>query len=504
MASSSRAPTGAGNRRPYYDFSGLDASRDDTALDTGKGQALTRCENAFCDWRGQIVKEAAVFKRGTNDSKINHVAFYARDKVAWAQQDGGGHLTLNSESGHSVIDAYPPNSVVSSTVFNQKLHFACANQPMYVYNGAGWSRNTSSLTSGPSAISTIQRRLVASGMQDRPTELHFSRVDNENVMPDDEPIASTDVTKAAIIDLKNIIGTADRIVGHGQFESNRLAIFTQDQAIIYVLSPNYTTWTIDEKANIRTGCISHRTIAQAGSDLIFCSRSGVHTLRRSVDNALQLYSVPMSDRIDYLYRSLVRSVDDESKISAVWDQDEGQYHIFFPRPGGDLSNRLTWTQHPKDPELSKWSTGTTFNARCGAFLGGKLVFGTNGGIYEAAKVEDTEEDVESGIFPTAVIETPTLWHGSLTEWKDTHSFVLHATGNGRITVEATDDDGRAINSFDLDIRQEGDDYFPGVPLSQQYERKFEHRYRGVRFRFTINGTGLVRIIGFVVNLKQRA
>lgn len=504
MGSSVNAPGAPARPKPYYDFSGLDASRDDTALDTGKGQALIRLENAFCDWRGQIVRDPGVVKRQNgNDANIVHASFYGDDLIAWAQRDGGGHLTLNSERGHIELDAYPPGSLVSSTIFNRKVIFGCAGQPMYVYDGAVWKKSASKLTNGPANLGTIQRRLCVSGLPDRPSEVHLSRVDLEDVMPDDEKTDEPSVLKAATIDLKNIIGTADKVMGHGQFESNRLAIFTRDQTIIYVMSPNYTQWVIDERANIRTGCISHRTIAQAGSDLMFCSRSGVHTLRRSVDNALQLYSIPLSDRIDYLYRTLVRSVERPEEINAVWDQDEGQYHIFFPRPGGLLSTRLTWTQHPKDPEASKWSTGTLLNARCGTFLGGRLVYGTNGGLYQALKVEEDTDQISGALTPDGVIETPTLWHGSLTEQKKTSTFILHATGKGQVLVEAFDDEGRELNSFVLDIVQEGDDTFPDIPLSRQYERKFEHQYRGVRFRFTIKGTGLVRIIGFVVNLKQR-
>jgi hypothetical protein len=46
-----------------------------------------------------------------------------------------------------------------------------------------------------------------------------------------------------------------------------------------------------------------------------------------------------------------------------------------------------------------------------------------------------------------------------------------------------------------------DDNFPDVPLQRQYERKFEHRYRGVQFKFTTRGKGLLKIIGFAVTVR---
>ena len=483
---------------PFFDFQGLDVSRDRTGLDTGKRQALIGCENAHCDWRGQIVKDPGVNRRASPNAVIEHVDFYGRGLVAWAQRDGSGQITLNSDRSHSLPDVFPAGSVVSSTTFNKKLHFAAKGQAIRTYDGAVWTRNSSALQAGPANVAASQRRLICSGIPNKPTEIHFSRADNETAMPEDEPDGSTDVLRGSYLDISNLIGTADEIVGHGPFETNRLAIFTRDQTLVYIINPDLTKWSIDERANVKVGCISHRTIRQANADLLFCARSGVYSLRRSVDNAIQLYSIPLSEKIDLLYRELIARTDDTARISAVWDQDAGQYHIFFPHGAAtNVATRLTWTQHPTDPERSKWSTGTFLNARCGAFLGGEMVFGTPGGLFDQRKIEDDT----ATLHPESTVLTPVLWHGSINEIKESYNLVIHATGQGTIEVEAFNEEGRELDSLTVTIDEPQDDVFPDLPLSRQYTRKFEHRYRGVQLRFTLKGKGLCRIIGFAINVR---
>jgi hypothetical protein len=197
-----------------------------------------------------------------------------------------------------------------------------------------------------------------------------------------------------------------------------------------------------------------------------------------------------------LYRSYVRSVDDTEQISAYFDQDEGQYHIYFPI--SDLiSKRLTLTLNPMAGGESKWSSGDFLNVRCGKTLGGVTLLGTPGGVWEQNKVEEVVQ-----YSPEMVVTTPILWQGAINDMKESYSFILQATGKGELQVEAFDERGRYMSSMQFLIEDDGvDDKFPDVPLSRQYERKFEHRYRGVQFRFTTRGKGLLKIIGFAVTVR---
>lgn len=484
--------------KPYiYDgWSGLDTSRDESAQETGERQSLVTLNNGHADWTGAIFRDPGATKRGGENKLITHINFFGRDLSAWAQEDGGG-VTLKSESGHEALEVYPQNAVVSSTVFNGVLTFASKDQSLYTYDGIKFTEVPNTKDNlGPAYITTIQRRLAVAGGLNR-TVVDLSRVDRNGVFSKDEPEEEGSVLKAADIDIRNFIGTSDEIKGLGAFETNRLAVFTRDKTLIYRIDPDFTQWTIEDKSNIQVGTISHNSIVSAGSDILFASREGVHSIRRSDANGLTIYSVPMSNKVKELYRRLVKSVTDLETISGWYDQDNGQYHLHFPRTSV-LCTRLTLTLNPVPGQTSTWSTSTFLNARCGRQLGETTIIGTSGGIYEVGRLED----LDSEIYPDTEIETPIFWHGDIVSEKETHSVTIHASGKGTLTIRAISDEGRELQAFTLEIdSQAEDDNFTGIALSQQYERPFQHKYRGVRFNITMAGSGLVRLIGIAVSVK---
>ena len=502
MSNATRSPAGVKTRTfAYENFQGLDTSRDVSSLDTGKEQHLASLDNATCDWRGQIVRDAAC-KHLSGEYKVNHMRYFSKSEVVWVEQTGSG-INLKSERTHVLENVYETSANVTSTVFNQSVVFVSRGKPIYRYDGIGFSRNQSPAADAlrPAYITSVQRRLCIAGMPGKETQVHMSRVDQDEIWADDEDPGSTNVLRAGYIDIANLLGTADQITGLGSFEQNRLVVFTADRAIIYKIDPDIDQWIIDDRANIYIGCASHNTIQNAGTDLLFCSRSGIHSIKRSEDNGILVYSYSLSDKIDLLYRELFNSVPDKERISATFDQDTAQYHVFFPQPGDDLSIRLTLAMNPEGGQAKpKFSTGRFLNARCGAFLNGTMKWGTSGGVYRVLKVED---EVDGAVTPDMEITTPLLWHGSLYDTKETYSLIIQAAGKGKIFVDAQDDSGRTIGSLVMEVDDTPDDnYFNDVPLSRQYERKWSHRYRAAQYRIrTEGGSGLLRVIGFAVTVR---
>ena len=442
--------------------------------------------------------------KSQGSAAADFTAFYdwvsAQQKADGTQQDYyiyGRRVDVSPQSGaHATEEVYPASAIVTTTVYNNKVIFASRDFPMYSYDGFKFEVIEAKSDPRPAYVVSVQRRLATAGQPGRRTIIDFSRVDTEDVFTLDEDVSAVQVTQASDIDVANVIGTADEIRGLGVFENSRLAVFTFDQVLVYQLHPNYTLWQIDDKANIKVGLISHNTIAQAGSDLLFCSRDGVHSLRRSETNGVTIFTIPMSNKIDLIYRDYLKSVPDTEEINAFFDQDEGQYHIFFPQ-SDQLSKRLTLTLNPQVGGESKWSSGDFLNTRCAKTLGGVTLLGTPGGIWEQNKIEDVVQ-----YSPEMVVTTPILWQGAINDIKESYSFILQATGKGELQVEAFDERGRYLSSMQFLIEDDGaDDKFPDVPLSRQYERKFEHRYRGVQFRFTTSGKGLLKIIGFAVAVR---
>lgn len=499
-----KAPSGVRTRTfAYEDFQGLDTSRDLISKDTGRGQHFERIQNAYCDWRGQVVRDSTCLHRH-GDRVVVRTAYFNKKEVVYAERTDGG-INLVSEREHALNGYYLPSAIIATTVFNQRVQFAAKGYVVVSYDGVIFRVNSSNHLGDlrPAFLTSVQRRLVVAGVAGQETRVFLSRADNDEVFPNDEDPNSENVLRAGYIDVANLIGTADQITGLGAFEQNKLVIFTSDRALIYLIDPDITQWTQDTSANIQIGCASHNTIANAGTDLLFCSRSGVHSIKRSTENGILVYSYSLSDKVDLLYRQLFDSVENPEEISAVFDQDKAQYHIFFPQPGGVLCKRLTLSMNPEggEPQL-KFATGDFLNARCGSFLAGALVFGTSGGVYESLREGQTNE---SGVTPQFEVVTPMLWHGSLIEMKETLSVVIQAAGKGLLEIDALDDEGRILGSMQVEASNDTDDnYFFGVPLSRQYERKWQHRYRGAQYRIrSKSGDGLFRLIGFAVTVRAK-
>ena len=239
MTSGIKSPSGVKTKTyPYENFQGLDTSRDVTSLDTGKDQHLAGLVNATCDWRGQIVRDPAC-KYISGQQKVNHVAFYSKSEVCWAEEDGTA-TNLISDRGHEVMAAHPKGAIVSSTVFNQSVFLASRGRQMYRYDGIKFNVNQSPSLNAllPAYTVSVQRRLCVAGIPGKETEVHVSRVDQDEIWPEDEAKDEVSTLRAGFFDIANNLGTADQITGLGAFEQNRLVIFTADRALVYKIDPN--------------------------------------------------------------------------------------------------------------------------------------------------------------------------------------------------------------------------------------------------------------------------
>jgi hypothetical protein len=494
------APSGVKLRtHSYHNFQGIDSSRDKTSLDTGDQQHLVSCVNAYCDWRGGIVRDNGAVKRATTIGTVRHLAFYGRDLAIWAETQDSG-TALKAESGVQLQDIYDIDAVVNSTVFGGETIFASRGYPLEYFNGTEFHRSNSLSTQDPAYLITIQNRLVIAGGEGSDTKIKVSRVDDSSVFPEDEEDGAAQVTKAIYFDIGNVIGSQGSIKGLGKFENSRLVIFTEDQGVVYEMSTDNTKIAIDDSIIINAGTISHNTIREVGDGVFFCARDGVYRLMRSSTNGITANIEPMSAKVSRLYKQLINQVANPEDISAHYDQDEHQYHVYFPR-SDSLCTRLTLTLSPDDEsEENKWSTGDFMNVQCAASLGGVTLFGNRGQIWES-RFSHTDDDIEE--YPEAVVTTPIFWHGTMTEMKQSHSMLIQAIGEGEIEVEVYDDTGRQLSVHKFQIQDAlVDGEFPDVPLNRQFNRKLEHRYRGIQLRIKIKGKGLIQILGVAINVKK--
>lgn len=498
MSSSFRSPSGIEAKiYPYESFKGIDTSRDKGSMDSGESQHLVSITNAYVDWRGVIIKDPNLTKFNNSEGIITHVNFFGQDLVGWAIKEGG-FISLNSDKNHKLVDAFPENTTITSTVFNKKLVMAGRGAVLKHYDGYRWEDNKSKQAPQAAYVTSGAGRLILAGVNNTQTEVWFSRVDDEHIMPDDEDPAYMQVTKAVRIDIRNLIGTAETIKGIGVFEQDILAIFCEEQTLMYQISEDYTQFRLADRSNIKVGTISHNTIARANTDLLFCSRSGVHSIIRSRQNGITIYQQLLSAKVEDLYKALVKSVPNPEDISAYFDPDKSQYHIFFPQTDF-IIRRLTLTFAISGDDEPCWSMGDFLLARCGARLGNTHIVGTSGGIYRVGEYGESLD-----LKPKMEVTTPILWHGSITEIKASHSVLIQAVGTGTLTVEAFNQDGQPMSSFTVELDDtQKDGTFYDVPLPRQYDRKFEHQYKGVQFKFTSEGEGTVKLIGFAVFVRSK-
>ena len=501
----------------YHDFQGLDSSRDITGLDTGNRQHLWQLNNATCDWRGQITRDPILRRLPDSDSGfVDHLRFSEYDLPVWVERFADGHRLKTTNTPNSFEWPTPKTDPITSTTFGGRLYFMSGNQNPVIFDGVNFAQDNPALNRlRPAFCTTIQRRLVVAGVSDdsRRTRVHLSRVDNASYFADEEQSNSTNVLRGGYIDIGNIIGNGDEITGLGSFEQNRLVIFTRDRALIYHIDPEIDRWSLDDRANIQVGCISHNSIVNAGTDLLFCSRDGIHSIKRSEENGILVYSYSLSDKIDILYRRLFNSVPTQQDVSSVFDKDTAQLHTFFPHE--DVCTRLVLALNPEGGRPSpKFSVGNFGQVRCGDFLGGKLMFGGIQNVYEVMKVEDLAPNTSQYAVPNMEIILPYLWHGSLDQTKEVVEITVQAAGRGTLIIEAkddnlidsdTDDWSRPIQVEKIVVDSGDDSAVSSVPLSKQYHRSWAHQYRAAQYRIRSEGTegGLLRVTGLAVTVREQ-
>jgi hypothetical protein len=505
-------PFGFGN------FIGMDTSRDRNAMDTGDKQALWISRNCYSDYKGLIQRDPGAIRMpyAQNRQPIEIDFYGPNGATVWAEQTGGG-VDLVSDNDVRQVDAFLSGSAIASLVFAGCTYFLSPGQDMWDFDGAVFAKNPSATAPQPGFGCVIGRRMAVAGMPNKPTEIWFSRVDNDDIWPLDEDPASQDPLRAVFLDIRNVVGTADRVVGLAAFETDRIAIFTENRVIIYTIVPDIDTdsqgtpsWVIDDRASINIGSVSHGAIIpinvpqSIGATLLYVAHAGIYKLERVGYGGSVVYANPVSNNVSLLVRNLVDQTVDLSQINGFYDSPNNQAHFFFPRPDG--WKRLTFTVPLDQNSPERWSVGDFLNMSCGAQLGDYTMLGGSGGIYRMAKPYQSVTDTIAKGFavelPEMVVETPLLWHGDLVNKKESMMFVMQATGHGEIIVEAFDEANRELCSMVFSLNLTPDQgTFPDLPIDLQFSRKFEFNYRGVWFRFTGRGLGLIRISAFAVFVR---
>ena len=228
--------------------------------------------------------------------------------------------------------------IVTSAIFNGALIAVNGvNKPIIVS-----STHTSSYLNDPATgsnantpvckyVVTHNQYLVMAGDPDAESTLHISNIRTSGVW-----LGDTAPNDAVDVDLgSRVPDGSSAIRGLGRFRDRLIVMF--DQAAlpgtlgVYDASSNHTPTFDDAISNV--GCISHRTIQDAGELMLFASHASVNSIERALFTGA-IRSGAVSQLID---PELVKEIKKVSTVEgllhgafAVYDRTNSSYMLFIP------------------------------------------------------------------------------------------------------------------------------------------------------------------------------
>lgn len=471
---------------PYGRFIGLDTVSD---IGTMSEKYLYSISNMYVDFIGQINRMDSLTPVSDQPSKLVGVeSFGADDAVMFGVNAAGTGLDAKSLAGKFLANAFSGLTPPHMTQFSKSIVANVAGQAALVYDGTGFVQNTNIPQGGTNA--TILKRLAVAGIPGQDTLIKISKLDNFN----DYTAATTPVANDGTeIDIKNELIAKDKIKALAVFEDNKLAVFCQNQSILYQASLDITQYTRIRDFQIPFGTIGKNTIKRVGTDLFFASKVGVMSLRRAA-SGLTLETLTMSRRVQELYDTLVARIPDDKEPTAVWNPDKGQYHLFFPR-AGNVWDRLTFTYEPGAGRVGhqSWSFTENVDMTSASYYAGELLVGQYNGSLNRWNSK-TGSTVGS-------FRTPLLFQGDPLRRKSYKRLAVRVSGNAAFTIKAYNELGRLIQQTTHQVTAQTP-FNPNVPevTPKVLDIKFEHLALGVSLEFNINGSGSFKLLDFAVTL----
>jgi hypothetical protein len=532
----------------YTNFQGLNSSSSEIVMEKPDAQAYVSADNVFNDWRGFISNERALQRLLLLDANFLHVRYLPGDPTSPFESGYAIHALSNGElrivrflassEDSDVVDTRIPSDLTptfwgglgtlidpsllgrrfTASAFSQAKNgiVLCASWVGLVNTSSGPSLlSGASVTplSGVSGFSpqysdincpiVVQGRLGLARLYTSAffggSVIHFSRVTDHEIFNPAEAPGEPSVLRAFDLDVRNVIGGVGVITGLANFESDKLAIFTNERAYLYTVDPDLTKWALDPNARIGTGTISHNSIAEANGDLIYCSEYGVHTMRRSAMNGSVLFSSPLSQKVTEIYQALLAKLPSPIHLNATFEKRTGIYHIFFPVSETE-SYRLSVAINPQGNEgqetMGHWSLTSFGRQVCADTLNGNMLVGTTNGLYRY------RAEGLGGMHGEGSVTLPLLWHGDMLNPKVSHSLMLIASGSGKVTISAQDETGRELSEVEFELPESGVNEVIEAPSPHQFLRPFQHRYIGLRLTIKIDSQKPLRIYGVGVNVKK--
>jgi hypothetical protein len=479
---------------PYSRFVGLDAIADRRQMGE---RFLEICEHAFVDLRGQINKLPGHKYKPTSAPSIGYCEHYGDGVVLYGFDNGAGLIHFHSyvEASSSVTTSaastWPFGTPVDWVHFLNKEYALIGNtyEPLS-WDGSAWLFETTwPIAVRGECAAALMARLVTGAYGPDFTELAVTKAGAFDFT------VGVGAGDGARFDIRDDLTAKDRIKGLGVFEGNKLAIFCQNETLLYVADPDINNWQLLRDFRVPIGCIGKRTIKRVGNDLFFASKFGVHSIRRAL-NGITLESITFSRVVQDIYFQCVQLLPPPGQWEprAVWDPDKGHYHLFMPQVVGAAPiywARFTFTIEPagRQPHLS-WGFTPSAGWADGSYFNGKLVVAVPGvGLCD----DDMRYQTDTSKMRA---RTAVLYQGSPQREKNYKRLMVRASGDAKFKIRAFNQDLELLDDDVLSTYPDNDGsfYAPERPL----DLPFEHRAYGVQLEFVSEDIGDLRIMDFAI------
>ena len=477
----------------YNRFLGLDTV---TSPSNMSERFLANLQGGYVDFRGQIVKgplmQYALNQNVQNYSGDQHynIKHYGSDDfcryIFTSNINSSVGIEIHSNTvtqNNAFMPTAAPITPLSLVNFDQKQFAFMAGHDPYYYNGTAFTNAATPTTNQYSSLNAypkggmavnILNRLVVAGIPGRETEIHISVQDSfEDWRTNTSSGTTPNQTDGAIIDVKNQFTSKDEIKGLAVLEGDKLVVFGQNETLVYLADTNINLWEIARDFRVPIGLFGRNTAVNVGTDVFFCSRFGIHSLKRAA-SGLTLETKTFTREIEDFYQSVVSSVPKSlsgtsynevifSEPHAVWDGGIGQYRVFFPQNGdGSTYKEIRFTY---DPEAGRsghasFSVGngiysyTEKHVTCGSYFSridigngmmpppSLLLGACNGFGNGRAKTFGSSNNISS--VREFVVRTPLLSQGSPDTYKYYKRLIVRAVGTSDFSIKIFDSENNQL------------------------------------------------------------
>ncbi len=475
----------------YNRFLGLDTV---TSPSNMSERFLTELQGGYVDFRGQIVKgplfQYAINQNNQNFSNDKHynIKHYGRDDfcryIFNSNITSSAGIEIHSNTvtqNNAFVPTTAPITPISLVNFDQKQFAFMSGHNPFHFDGSAFttvsgfgSTNFSSLGSYPKGgmAVNILNRLVVAGIPGRETEIHVSVQDSFTDWRTNTSSGGTtpNQTDGAIIDVKNQFTSKDTIKGLAVLEGDKLVVFGENEILVYLADTNINLWEIARDFRVPIGIFGRNTAVNVGTDVFFCSRFGIHSLKRAA-SGLTLETMTFTREIEDFYQSVVDNVPTGTGSSnvifsephAVWDGGIGQYRVFFPQDNvGNNYKEIRFTYDPNAGRSGHVSFSTSgpssgFEGKhvtCGSYFAradigagngppSSLLLGAGNGFGDGrAKNFGGSNNISS--VREFVVRTPLLSQGSPDTYKHYKRLIIRAVGTSEFTIKIFDSENNQV------------------------------------------------------------